>query len=370
MISRRRVSASARVRCSWSEPCSAAGRAAAARRTPRQPPPAPPQPAAPAAGAVRRRPERTIRSIAVRGNQRLEPETVRAYANLSPGQTYTASTLDQALKDLYATELFADVVITGADTGNLVITVRENPVINRIVLEGNKRLKDDKILPEIKLAPRQIFTRSEGPRRRRPDHRALSPPGPLRRPRRAARSSSSTRTASTSCSRSTRATSRQGPRDQHHRQRRSSATAACARRCSPRQAGGLLGFFKSNDTYDPDRLAADQQKLRAFYLTQGYADFRVVSALAELTPTAATSSSPMWSRKARATSSARSRPKARSATCNAEMVKQLVKMQAGRLVQRQAGRGHGHRPQRGGRQPRLCLRRRQPGLQPRSPKSS
>src|SRR5206468_4058246 len=50
------------------------------------------------------------------------------------------------------------------------------------------------------------------------------------------------------------------------------------------QAGGFLGFLKSNNTYDPDRLAADQQKLRAFYLTQGYADFRVVQALAELTP--------------------------------------------------------------------------------------
>jgi outer membrane protein insertion porin family len=51
-----------------------------------------------------------------------------------------------------------------------------------------------------------------------------------------------------------------------------------------RQTGGLLSVFKSNDSYDPDRLAADQQKLRAYYLTQGYADFRVVSALAELTP--------------------------------------------------------------------------------------
>jgi outer membrane protein insertion porin family len=51
-----------------------------------------------------------------------------------------------------------------------------------------------------------------------------------------------------------------------------------------KEAGGVLGFFKSNDSYDPDRLAADQQKLRAFYLTEGYADFRVVSALAELTP--------------------------------------------------------------------------------------
>ena len=95
------------------------------------------------------------------GSERLEPETVRSYANLVPGQGYTAETLDQALKDLYATELFADVVITGAETGNLVITVRENPVINRIVLEGNKRIKNDKITPEIKLAPRQIFTRSK-----------------------------------------------------------------------------------------------------------------------------------------------------------------------------------------------------------------
>src|SRR5688500_1778506 len=116
---------------------------------------APPQ-AAPAPAPAAR--SGVIRSIAVRGNERLEPETVRAYANLNPGETYTAATLDTALKDLYATELFADVVITGAETGHLVITVRENPVINRIVLEGNKRLKYDKILPVIKIAIRQIFT--------------------------------------------------------------------------------------------------------------------------------------------------------------------------------------------------------------------
>src|SRR5215217_3735637 len=124
-------------------------------------PAAQPQVAAPAAQAPAPAPTtRTIRSIAVKGNQRLEGETIRAYANLTPGQTYTAVTLDQALKDLYATQLFADVTIAGGDTGDLVIAVRENPVINRIILEGNKRLKDDKISPEIKLAPRQIFTRS------------------------------------------------------------------------------------------------------------------------------------------------------------------------------------------------------------------
>src|SRR6476660_939041 len=62
------------------------------------------------------------------------------------------------------------------------------------------------------------------------------------------------------------------------------ATGRLRKEMYTRQAGGVLGFLKSNDTYDPDRLAADQQKLRAFYLTQGYADFRVVQALAELTP--------------------------------------------------------------------------------------
>ena len=87
----------------------------------------------------------TIRSISVRGAERLEPATVISYSNLSPGQEYSAESLDTALKDLYATELFSDVVITGAETGALVLQIKENPVINRIILEGNKRIKDDKI---------------------------------------------------------------------------------------------------------------------------------------------------------------------------------------------------------------------------------
>jgi len=243
-----------------------------------------PNPAPPAAApAVTAEPAaRTARSIAVRGNQRLEPETIRAYANLSPGQTYTAQTLDQALKDLYATQLFADVTITGADTGDLVISVRENPVINRIVLEGNKRLKEDKIRPEIKLAPRQIFTRSAA---RADVDRILE----LYR-------------------RQGRFAARVEPKIVQLDQNRVDVVfeiyegdLAKVRRINiignqafddgrlrkemfTREAGGILGFMKSNDTYDPDRLAADQQKLRAFYLTEGYADFRVAQALAELTP--------------------------------------------------------------------------------------
>jgi outer membrane protein insertion porin family len=241
-----------------------------------QPQPAPAPEAAPPVA------QRTIHTIAVRGNQRLEPETIRAYANLTPGQTYTAETLDQALKALYATQLFADVTIAGGDTGDLVIAVRENPVINRIILEGNKRLKDDKITPEIKLAPRQIFTRSAV----RADVDRI-----LELYRRQGRFAARVDPKIVQLDQNrvdvvfeihegdlakVRAINILGNKEfSDERLRKEMYT---------RQAGGVLGFIKTNDTYDPDRLSADQQKLRAFYLTQGYADFRVVQALAELTP--------------------------------------------------------------------------------------
>ncbi|GAA4041751.1 outer membrane protein assembly factor BamA [Sphingomonas rosea] len=236
--------------------------------------------AAPAAAAPVQ--QRIIRSVAVRGAQRLEPETVRSYAGLNPGEAYDAEKLDTAIKALYDTELFRDAQIEGADTGNLVIVVQENPVINRIVLEGNKRLKEDKILPEIRLAPRQIFTRSKV---RSDVERIIE-----------------------LYKRQGRFGARVEPKTVNLDQNRVDLVfeitegdlskvrainiigneqfpdSRLRKEMYTRQAGGALGFLKSNDTYDPDRLAADQQKLRAFYLTEGYADFRVVSALAELTP--------------------------------------------------------------------------------------
>ena len=110
--------------------------------TGRTPAPAPTPPSAPAPSAlpapvaVAPQGTGTIRSLAVVGNQRLEPETVLSYMKLRIGEAYTRERLDEALRDLYATELFADVQIAGAGTGDIVVEVRENPVINRIVLEG------------------------------------------------------------------------------------------------------------------------------------------------------------------------------------------------------------------------------------------
>jgi len=244
-----------------------------------QPPATPPAPAATAAPAAT---EGVIRSIRVVGSERLEPETVRSYANLVPGQLYNAEILDQALKDLYATELFADVVIAGADTGNLVITVRENPVINRIVLEGNKRIKNDKIQPEIKLAPRQIYTRSKVRAdvdriielyRRQGRFAATVEPKIVELDQNRVDLIFEITEGDKSKVRAINIIGNEEYSDGRLR-----------KEMFTKEAGGILGFFKSNDSYDPDRLAADQQKLRAFYLTEGYADFRVVSALAELTP--------------------------------------------------------------------------------------
>lgn len=226
-------------------------------------------------------PVRVIRSLRVEGSQRIEPETVLSYTKLRVGQAYTNETLDQALRDLLASDLFADVSIAGVETGEIAIRVRENPIINRVILEGNKTLKSDKITKEIKLAPRQIFTRTavrqdvarivelyrrQGRFAARIDPKMVSldqnrvdvvfeiDEGPKSK---------------------VRAINIIGNNVFSDGKLREQMVTKQAR---------FTRFFSSNTSYDQDRLAYDQQKLRQFYLTQGYADFRVTSAVAELTP--------------------------------------------------------------------------------------
>jgi outer membrane protein insertion porin family len=251
-----------------------------AQTAPAQAPAAQEAPALPGA-TVAPEPARTVASLSVQGNQRLEPETVLSYTSLRIGEPYTQERLDQALSDLYATELFADVVIAGVDTGNLIIQVRENPVINRIILEGNRRLKDDKITPEIRLAPRQIFTRS----RARADVARI-----IELYRRQGRYAASVEPQIVQLDQNRVDVVfeiNEGPRSRVRRINIIGNEEYGDRRLIQEMATRehvWYNIFSSRDTYDPDRLAYDQQKLRQFYLTQGYADFRVVSAVAELTP--------------------------------------------------------------------------------------
>lgn len=221
-----------------------------------------------------------IRSITVVGTQRLEPDTVRSYIRLRTGTPWSQVSADQALKDLYATELFADVSIRN-NAGDVVIEVRENPVVNRIILEGNKRIKNDKIQPEIKLSPRQIYSRSKV----RADVARI-----VELYKRQGRFAASVEPKLVQLEQNRvdivfEIT--EGPKSKVRQiniigndkfsdgELRSEMLTKQAR---------FFRFFSSGTSYDPDRLAFDQQKLRQFYLTNGYADFRVVSAVAELTP--------------------------------------------------------------------------------------
>ena len=241
-----------------------------------------PEPAqAPAsAGAAPAAATEMINTLAVVGSQRLEANTILSYTQLRPGQIYTQSAADQALKDLYATELFSEVQIRN-DAGNVVIQVQENPVVNRIILEGNKSIKDDKILPEIKLAARQIFTRSKVRAdvariielyKRKGRFAATVEPKMVQLEQNRVDIVFEIREGPKSKVRAINVIGNERFKDGKLRGEMVTKQASFTR------------IFSSNTTYDPDRLAFDQQKLRQFYLTEGYADFRVVSAVAELTP--------------------------------------------------------------------------------------
>jgi outer membrane protein insertion porin family len=245
-----------------------------AAQAPARPAAAAPAEAAPVAPAT------PITSLSVVGAQRLEPDTILSYVKLRVGQPYTQTAADQALKDLYATELLADAQVRN-DNGNVVIQVKENPVVNRIILEGNKRIKEDKILPEIKVAPRQIFTRSKV----RADVARI-----IELYKRQGRFAATVEPKMVMLEQNRvdivfEIT--EGPKSKVRQINilgNEKFSDGDLRGEMVTKQTGLTRIFSSGTSYDPDRMAFDQQKLRQFYLTQGYADFRVVSAVAELTP--------------------------------------------------------------------------------------
>ncbi len=234
--------------------------------------PTPPR-AAPTAGS-------TISSITVIGSQRIEAETVRSYLKLRPGGPYTQELGDEAIRDLFETELFADAQIRD-DNGALTILIRENPVINRIVFEGNKRVKEDKLSKELKLAPRQIFTRSKV----RADIGRI-----VELYRRQGRFAATVEPKMVMLDQNRVDIVyeiSEGPKSKVRRINIIGNEVFKDGRLKQQMAtkeSSITRLFSSRDTYDADRLAYDQGKLRQYYLTQGYADFRVISAVAELTP--------------------------------------------------------------------------------------
>lgn len=237
------------------------------------------QDAAPAAAAPQGPPS-VIRSIQVIGNQRIEPNTVASYLLFAPGDPYSEIRIDSSIKTLFQTGLFADVSIDPRD-GNVLIQVVENPIVNRVILEGNKNLKADKITDEIDAEPRAIFTRASVEEdvtriielyRQAGRFAATVEPKVVQQPQnRVDLIFEITEGPVTGVRRINFIGNSEFP---DRRLRKEIVTSESA----------WYKFFSSNDNYDPGRLEFDREQLRTFYTDRGFADFRIVSAVAELTP--------------------------------------------------------------------------------------
>ncbi|MDP7543154.1 MAG: POTRA domain-containing protein, partial [Alphaproteobacteria bacterium] len=102
----------------------------------------------------------SVFNIIVVGNQRIEAATILSYMDIAIGDSITQSRLNQALKTLYGTGLFSDVNLV-RDGDTLVVQVSENPIINRLVFEGNEDISDETLESETQLRPRVVYTRSK-----------------------------------------------------------------------------------------------------------------------------------------------------------------------------------------------------------------
>ena len=213
-------------------------------------------------------------SIVVQGNRRIEADTIRSYFS---GGELTAARVDEGIKAMYATGLFRDVRVSRAG-GRLVVQVSENEVINRVVFEGNRRLKTDQLMGEIESKPRGTFSRatvqSDTQRlydvyRRTGRYDVEITPKTIEQPNGRIDLVFEINEGKKA---SVRAINFVG-NNSFGRQRLLDVMMTAE--------SGILSWLKSNDVYDADRLNADQEAIRRLYLRNGYVDMRVLSARAD-----------------------------------------------------------------------------------------
>ena len=221
-----------------------------------------------------------IRQISIEGAERVEPATVRSYLLVREGDPFDPGAIDRSLKSLFSTGLFADVSFIRRGAA-LVITVVENPVINRIAFEGNKRQSSQDLEREVTLRPRVIFTRTKVQSdvkriltiyRQTGRFAATVEPKIIQLPQ--------NRVDLVFEINEGDPTGIENIRFVGNKEYADSKLREVVRTKESR----WYRFLTSDDSYDPDRLALDRELLRRFYLKNGFADFRVGSAVAELTP--------------------------------------------------------------------------------------
>lgn len=222
----------------------------------------------------------TASSIVVEGNRRVEADTIRSYFKPGPNGALDAGRIDDGLKALIETGLFQDVKISRPG-GRVVVTVVENAVIGRIAFEGNKKVKDEQLSAEIQSKPRGTFSRpmvqSDAQRiaeiyRRSGRYDVHVTPEIIEQPNNRV---DLVFTITEGQKTGVKSIDFVG---------NTTYSSYRLKDVIKTRESNLLSFLGGNDVYDPDRVEADRDLIRRFYLKNGFADVQVVAALTEYDP--------------------------------------------------------------------------------------
>ena len=222
-----------------------------------------------------------INKIIVEGNKRVEVSTIHSYLGVKSGEELTSEKQQKAIQDLYATSLFDDVKMHYSN-GALYVVVKETPLVVKVIIKGNGKLGT-------KTLNKEILTKAgQSLRTREIEHDVNKITEMYKRSGRfAVKVSSSVENLENNRARVT-FNIVEGPKTSVRKIRFIGNETY-----SPNQLKSIIltketawyRFLDTNDTYDPDRMEYDQVLLRQFYQSVGYADFRVLSANAQLSPT-------------------------------------------------------------------------------------
>jgi outer membrane protein insertion porin family len=222
----------------------------------------------------------TVDSIEVQGNRRVEAATIRSYFKAGPNGKLDQGHIDDGLKGLIETGLFQDVKINQAG-GRVIVSVIENPVIGRVVFEGNKKIKDEQLTSEVQSKPRGTLSRPQV----QADAQRIADiyrhagrydiqviPEIIEQPNNRVDLIFTVKEGNKTGINSIEFVGN------------SFYSAYRLRDVIKTRESNLLSFLGGSDVYDPDRIEADRDLIRRYYLKHGFADVQVVAALTEYDP--------------------------------------------------------------------------------------
>jgi outer membrane protein insertion porin family len=222
-----------------------------------------------------------VNRIEVRGNQRVEADTIRGFMQISPGQNVSEADQDEAVRRLFSTGLFSDVRVSQSG-GTLVVQVDENQIVNQVLFQGNSKLKDEQLNAVVQTSPRGAYSSAA----------TESDVQAIRDAYTAIGRSDAIVTVNTQTIGQNRVNVIYNVQEGDRTKIASISFVGNSAFSDSRlkqvialRESGILSFIQRNDIYAEDRLRTDEETLRRFYYNRGFADFRVVSSVAELDET-------------------------------------------------------------------------------------